>query len=94
MRNYLNKKNVQTPMAKKENIVKGIVTIRKSYPSVQAKQHSYRFGGQVKIQDTLGRGRKLNFVSNTDLAQSDIIELVDNNSGPLVFKRKIGHLNR
>lgn len=81
-------------MAKQENIVKGVVLIRKAYPSVQAKRDSYRYGGQVRIQDTLGRGRKLNFVSSTDLAQSDVVELVDNGSGPLVFKRKIGHLNR
>ncbi len=81
-------------MAKKENMVKGVVLIRKAYPGVQAKQRGYRFGGQVRIEDTLGRGRKLNFVSHTDLAQSDVIELIDPGSGPLVFKRKIGHRDR
>mgnify|MGYP001338719893 CR=1 FL=1 len=81
-------------MARKHAVVKGTVIIRKSYTGVPSRRKSgYKYGGQVRIHNTSGRGSKLTFISKSDLARFDIVELVDTGAGPLVFKRKIGHLN-
>lgn len=75
---------------KKPTIVKGVVTIRKAYTGVPSRKRSgYQYGGRVRIP----RKSEMEFISKKDIAQFDIIELEDPGVGPLIFKRKVGHLD-